>query len=52
MWQISYPSANGVSHGNYFLPNSHNLAVYEEKQTYINSSGVNIKNKKLVFLNL
>ena len=26
VWQISYPSADGVSQGNYFLPISHKLA--------------------------
>ena len=31
MWQISYPPANGASQGNYFLPKSHKLAVFEEK---------------------
>ena len=31
MWQISYPPANWASQGNYFLPKSHNLAVFEEK---------------------
>ena len=25
MWQISYPSANGASQGNYFLPKSNKL---------------------------
>ena len=25
VWQISYPSADGVSQGNYFLPISHKL---------------------------
>ena len=38
MWQISYPPAIGASQGNYFLPKSHNLAVFEEKQAYKNSS--------------
>ena len=31
MWQISYPPANGASQGNYFLQDSHKLAVFEEK---------------------
>ena len=37
MWQISYPPANGASHGNYFLLKSHKLA-FEEKKAYENSS--------------
>ena len=31
VWQISYPPANVVSQGNYFLPKSYKLAVFEEK---------------------
>ena len=31
MWQISYPPVNKASQGNYFLPKSHKLAVFEEK---------------------
>ena len=34
MWLISYPPANGESQGNYFLPKSHKLAVFEENQAY------------------
>ena len=33
------PPANGASQGNYFLPKSHKLAVFEEKHAYKNSSG-------------
>ena len=33
------PPANGASQGNYFLPKSHKLAVFEEKWAYKNSSG-------------
>ena len=29
--QISYPPVNGASQGNYFLPKSHKLAVFEKK---------------------
>ena len=31
MGQFSYPPANGVSQGNYLLPKSHKLAVFDEK---------------------
>ena len=31
MWQIPYPPANGASRGNCFLPKSHKVAVFEEK---------------------
>ena len=33
------PPANGASQANYFLPKSHKLAVFKEKQAYKNSSG-------------
>ena len=32
------PPVNGASQGNYFLPKSNKLAVFEEKQAYKNSS--------------
>ena len=32
------PPANGASQANYFLPKSHKLAAFKEKQAYKNSS--------------
>ena len=33
MWQISWPSVNGASQGNYFRPKSNKLAIFEAKMS-------------------
>ena len=38
MWLISYPPANGASWGNYFLPKSHKLTVFEEKTSLLKTA--------------